>query len=163
MLKLMVLVFANETGAQETIGYVQTLQRQQLITVSDAAFVIRQKDGGIKVKQANRLVGSGALGGVFWGLFIGQHFWLPWLTLSPKAVTDTSINKWLDCGINDDFLREVGDAIKPGYSALFMFVAYLTDKNLTSLAMQSDTLLYTDLSEESDARLRETFGIMDEI
>ena len=162
MLKLLVLVFANETGAQEMITNVQALQRQQLITVSDAAYVIRQKDGKIKVKQANSLVGSGALGGAFWGLLIGRHFWLPWLTPRTEAVAEVAVEE-RDCGIDKNFLREVGCVIEPGYSALFILVAYITDEIFANLAMQSNKLLYTDLSGESDTKMREAFGIVAEV
>ncbi len=162
MLKLVVLIFENEIGAQGMLGYLQTLQRQQLISVSDAAFIIRQKDGKVKVKQANKLVGSGVLGGAFWGLFIGRYFWQLWMTQTTQAVTETAVDNYLDCGIDDDFLKEVTYAIKPEHSALFMLVPYLTDEKLSDIALQSDIVLYTTLSIESDAKLREAFGILEE-
>jgi uncharacterized membrane protein len=159
MQMLLVLIFENETGAQEMIGHVQVLQRQQLITISDAAFIIRKKDEKVKVKQANSLVGSGILGGAFWGLLIGQYFWLP---PSPNRTETTIVdNTTSDCGIDADFLQQVGLAINPGYSALFMIVAYMTEEILDVLAGYSDTLLYTTLSGESDTKLREAFGIVE--
>ncbi|MBE2222839.1 MAG: DUF1269 domain-containing protein [Anaerolineae bacterium] len=145
------------------IEHVRLLQKQQLISVSDAAFVIRQKDGGIKVKQANSLVGAGALGGAFWGLFIGQHFWLSWMPMGTETVTNRVDNQEVDSGIDEDFLKEVGAIIKPGYSALFMFVAYLTEEILVALDQPDVTLLYTNLSGEADVKLRKTFGIVEEV
>lgn len=162
MLKLVVSIFANETGAQRMIGYLQVLQRQQVINVSDAAIVIRQNDGRVKVKQANKLVGSGALGGAFWGLFIGRYFWLPWMSQNTQVVTETAVDSYLDCGIDGEFLKAVAGAIKPTHSALFMLVPYLTDEKLSEIALQSDIVFYTPLSVESDAKLREAFGIMEE-
>jgi uncharacterized membrane protein len=142
------------------IGHVQSLQRQQLITVADAAFVIYQKNGKVKVKQANSLVGSGVLGGAFWGLLIGQYLWV-----SPCTETDANatVTKELGCGIDDDFLKEVSCTIKPGYSALLMMVAYITEEIMTVLAGQSDSLLYTTLSREHETQLREAFGIVEEV
>lgn len=161
MQMLLVLIFENETGAQEMIGHVQALQRQQLINISDAAFIIRQKNEKVKVKQANSLVGSGTLGGAFWGLLIGQHFWLPPSPSNTETETTSVNNTTSDCGIDSDFLEQVGSTIDPGYSALFMLVAYMTEEILDVLAGYSDTLLYTTLSGESDAKLREAFGIVE--
>lgn len=158
MRTLLVLIFENEMGAQEMIGHLQSLQRQQLITVSDAAFVILQKNEKVKVKQANSLVGSGTLGGAFWGLLIGQHFWL---SQNIDAATNAPANEASDCGIDDNFLKQVNAAIKPGYSALFMMVAYITEVILTNLAGGCDTLLYSTLSRESETKLRDAFGIVD--
>lgn len=160
---LLALVFKHETGAQKMIEQVRVLQKQQLISVSDAAFVIRQKDGGIKVKQANSLVGAGALGGAFWGLLIGQHFLLSWRTLRTETVTNMIDNKASDCGIDENFLKEVGLIIKPGYSVLFMLVMYLTEEILAVLNGPDVTLLYTNLSGEADIKLRKAFGIVEEM
>lgn len=163
MRTLLVLVSENETGAPEIVGSVQAMQRQQRITVSDAAVVIRQNDGAIKVRQANNLVGVGALGGAFWGLMIGQYFWSPWLNLTSVEVTDTVAGIETSCGIDEAFLKKVGDAIKPGYSALFLIVVYLTAQSLAELARNDSVLMYTELSQDSDAKLCAAFGIMDAV
>jgi uncharacterized membrane protein len=55
------------------------MQRQNLITLHDAAVVVRSQDGKVKVRQAVNLVGAGALGGAFWGMLIGLLFLAPWL------------------------------------------------------------------------------------
>ena len=157
---LLVLAFDNESGAREMISQVQAQQRQQLLIVSDAALIIRQTDDKIKVKQANSLVGSGAWGGAFWGLLIGQHFWLPPSPSNTETETTSVNNTTSDCGIDADFLEQVGLAIDPGYSALFMIVPYMTEEILAVLTGYSDTLLYTTLSGGSDAKLREAFGIV---
>ncbi len=66
MSDLLVFAFDNPDGANEMIGTIQSLQKQQLIQLADAAIVVRKPDGKAKVKQANSLVGAGALGGAFW-------------------------------------------------------------------------------------------------
>jgi uncharacterized membrane protein len=155
---LLVLISANETGAQEMVGHVQGLQKQQLITISDAAIVIRKEDGNVKVKQVNQLVGSGALGGAFWGLFVGQLFLESWL--SPTGAVEGGISNY---GIDDDFIAEMVSAIKPGYSALLMIVEYLTDNMvLGKLAADNETLLHFNLNLDEKVKLRESFGVVDE-
>gem|GEM_PF-2089296 len=71
--------FGDETSAFEMRDTLARLQKQHLIVLEDAAVVVRKQDG--KVKQAVSLVGTGALGGAFWGMLIGLLFLAPWLGL----------------------------------------------------------------------------------
>ena len=61
MSELVVVAFDNETGAAEMRDALVELQKQGLVTLDDAAVVVRRPDGKAKVKQAVNLVGSGAL------------------------------------------------------------------------------------------------------
>jgi uncharacterized membrane protein len=137
MSELFVLAFETETGASEMLGTIDRLQKQQLITLEDAAIVVRPEKGKPKVKQARSLVGAGALGGAIGG-------------------------KLTDIGIDDNFIKEVGETIEPGHSALFLLVEKaVRDKVLPELTKYDATILQTSLSEEDDAKLREAFGAQD--
>ena len=141
----------------------KALQKQQLVTLSDAATVVRKEDGNVKVKQANDLVGPGALGGAFWGMLIGLLFMMPWLGLAIGAVTGAIAGKYTDIGIDDDFIKEVGGTIQPGQSALFLLIEQWTeDKVLPELAGHDATILRTNLSAEAEAKLRAAFGALDD-
>ena len=158
MSTLLVLAFATETGAQEMVGHVQALQRQQLISVSDAATVVRKKDGFVKVKQANNMVGAGVFGGAFWGLLIGLLFWAPWQGLAEDAASGVLV----DYGVADNFIKEVSDSIKPGYSALFMIVAQMNeDKVFPAFTQQEVALLRTNLSAKDEVKLCAAFGVVE--
>ena len=65
---------------------IHQLKKEELMVLKDAAVVIRKPDGKIKVKQATHLVGTGMVGGAFWGMLIGLFFWLPWLGLAIGAI-----------------------------------------------------------------------------
>ena len=163
MSELIVFAFDNEKGAFEMRDEMKTLQKQQLITLEDAAVVVRKQDGKVKVNQAVSLVGAGALGGSFWGLLIGLLFWAPWLGLAIGAATGAIAGKFSDTGIDDSFIKEVGDTIEPGHSALFLLVQDVTpDKVIDDLKKFNPTVLRTSLSKEDDAKLRATFGSEDE-
>ncbi|HRI56380.1 MAG: DUF1269 domain-containing protein [Anaerolinea sp.] len=159
MSDLLVFAFDNPDGANEMIGTIQSLQKQQLIQLADAAIVVRKPDGKAKVKQLNSLVGAGALGGAFWGMLIGLLFFMPWLGLAIGAISGAIAGKFSDVGIDDNFIKEVGATIEPNHSALFLMVASMTeDKVLEALAAHKATLLRTNLSAEDEAKLRETFS-----
>jgi uncharacterized membrane protein len=163
MSELFVLAFDTETGASEMLDTIGRLQKQELITLEDAAVVVRPKEGKPKVKQAQSLVGAGALGGAFWGMLIGLLFFAPWLGLVAGAVGGALGGKLTDIGIDDKFIKEVGETIEPGHSALFLLVVKATrDKVLPELAKYNATVLQTSLSEEDEAKLREAFSAHDE-
>ena len=163
MSELIVLAFKTETGAKEALHTIASLQKQELITLSDAATVVRKKDGKPKVKQANNLVGAGALGGAFWGMLFGFIFLMPWLGLAIGAIGGAIAGKFSDIGIDDKFIKEVGATIAPGQSALFMMVERMTeDRVLPELQKLNPTLLRTNLSIEDEAKLKAAFGGQEE-
>ena len=163
MKELIVFAFDTLTGADEMATTVQELQEQKLIALEDAAVVTRPKDGKPKVKQSQKLVGAGALGGAFWGMLIGMLFLMPWLGLALGAVAGAIAGKTTDLGIDDDFIKRVSESIEPGGSALFLMVADVTpDKVLDRLSQFDATILRTSLSEEDEAKLREAFSAHDE-
>lgn len=158
MADLIVFAFPTENGAAEMRDALIRLQKQQLIELEDAAIVIRKQDGKVKVKQVASLAGAGALGGAFWGLLIGLLFWAPWLGLAIGAVTGAVAGGLTDVGVDDNFIKEVGNTIEPGHSALFILVRQATpDKVLEQLKDFDATVIQTSLSEEQEAKLREAF------
>jgi len=159
MSNLIVFTFDNETEAERMRDELAKMQKQQIISLEDAAVVIRREDGKVKVKQAQSLVGAGALGGSFWGLLIGLLFWAPWLGLAIGAATGALAGGMSDVGVDDKFIKEVGEKIEPGHSALFLLVIDATpDKVMEGLQGFNPTVYQTSLSEEEDAKLRAAFG-----
>ena len=159
MSNLIVFTFDNETEAERMRDTLVSMQKQQIISLEDAAVVIRREDGKVKVKQAQSLVGAGALGGSFWGLLIGLLFWAPWLGLAIGAATGALAGGMTDIGVDDKFIKEVGENIEPGHSALFLLVTDSTpDKVMDGLTDFNPTVYQTSLSKEDEAKLRAAFG-----
>ncbi len=159
MSELIVFAFPSETGASEMDDTIHHLKKEELMTLDDAAVVIRKPDGKIKVKQATHLVGAGVVGGAFWGMLIGLFFWMPWLGLAIGAIAGAINGSLSDYGINDDFIKEVGATIKPGGSALFLLISKWTeDKALERLKKFNATIVRTSLSNEDELKLKTAFG-----
>lgn len=160
MSDLIVLAFKDETGAAQMRDELVGLQKQHLISLADAAVVVRQQDGKVKVKQAVNLVGAGAVGGAFWGMLIGLLFWAPWLGLAIGAVSGALGGALGDYGVDDKFIKEVGSTIEPGNSALFLLVqSWTKDKVMDSVAKYEAKVVQTSLSKEDEAKLKEAFGV----
>jgi uncharacterized membrane protein len=136
------------------------LQKMQLLTLDDAATLVRHQDGKVKVTQANNLVGAGAFGGAFWGMLIGLLFFAPWLGLAVGAITGALSAKFADIGIDDSFIKSVGETVTPGTSALFLMVRESTpDRVLEELRGNPHVrVLQTSLSREAEEKLREALA-----
>lgn len=159
MSELIVFAFSNDKGASEMDEAIKKLQKEQLITLEDAAIVIRKQDGKVKVKQAMNLVGAGTLGGAFWGMLIGLLFFAPWLGLAVGAITGAITGKLTDYGIDDDFIHEVAETIEPGGSGLFLLISKWTeDKVLDELSRFNPKIVRTSLSKEEEHKLKAAFG-----
>jgi len=162
MSNMFVLKVADESVATQMLNTLKGLQDQRLIKVEDAAIVTRRADGKPKVRQANDLVGAGALGGAFWGLLIGLLFFVPIFGAAIGAGAGALMGKFSDLGINDEFVKQVGNSINPGASALFLLVRdAVVDKVLPQLKQFQFQVIQTSLSHEEEQRLRETLGTVE--
>ena len=159
MSELIVLTFKTETGAEEMRDDLMRLQKEHLITLDDAAVVVRKQDGKPKVKQMTSLVGAGALGGAFWGMLIGLLFFAPWLGLAIGVVTGAVAGGLTDIGVDDNFIKEVGEQIEPGDSALFLLVREATPDKVMDELKKFDAKVYqTSLTKEDEEKLKAAFG-----
>lgn len=155
MSDLIVIGFKDEFKADEVLIELRKLQREYLIDLEDAAIVVRNKEGKVKIKQSQELVTSGALTGGFWGLLLSLIFFHPMLAIIGAAVGAVS-GALTDIGIDDNFIRELGNTIEPGTSAIFVLVKKSTpDKVLEDLSKFEGTVLKTSLSKEDEAKLQE--------
>jgi uncharacterized membrane protein len=159
MSSLVVLAFEGRDTAEQMREKMFDLQKRELITIDDAAVVVRKPNGQVKVKQARSLVGAGALGGAFWGLLIGVIFWMPWLGMAVGALTGALSGKLTDYGIDDKFIKEVGQTVEPDSSALFLLAHdAVMDRITEELSEFEFEIIETNLSPEDEDRLREAFG-----
>ena len=158
MSTLAVFTFRDETGAEQMSDKLLGLQKPRLLSLADATVVVRRQDGKVKVKQAVSLVGAGALGGAFWGMFIGLLFYAPWLGLVSGALSG-ALN---DTGVDNKFITEVAAKIEPGHSALFLLVeSWTEDKVMDEIKDLNAEVLQTSLSKEDEAKLKAAFGAGD--
>lgn len=161
MSELIVIAFDDETGAAQLRDALVGLQKQGLITLDDAAIVVRGQGGKLSMRQAVHLVGAGVFGGAFWGMFIGLLFWMPWLGMAIGVTSGAGALG--DHGMDDGFIKEVTKTIEPGHSALFLLVREAKpDKLVDGLEQFNGKVLQTSLSPEAAVRLKETFGVHEE-
>jgi uncharacterized membrane protein len=133
------------------------LQSRRVITLEDAVVVERKLDGKIKLHQARSATGAGAVGGALWGGLIGLLFFMPFLGAAVGAAAGAASGSMIDTGVDDNFMREVGEQLSPGRAALFVLVVSSTpEKVLPAVAPYGGHIITTSLTPEAEANLRET-------
>lgn len=148
--------FAAERARDELVS----LQKQELITVHDAA-VVTWPDGAKKpkTKQAFSTTGAGAASGAFWGMLFGLIFFVPLFGLAFGAAVGALGGSMSDFGIDDDFIKSVRDQVTPGTSALFLMSSdAVVDKIHAQVDLGHAELIRTNLSVEDEEALREAFA-----
>ena len=154
MSTLIALTYDDEQTGRAVFEKLSDLQKRELLQLEDAALALKDAKGKVKVKQTleNRLTGSAALWGGFWGLLIGLLFLAPIFWGLFGALMGFIAGKSGDVGIDDKFIKDVGNSLDPGGAAVFMLVLEATaDKVLEELAPYGGHVFQTSLSKEDEA------------
>ena len=159
MATLTAVKFPTAGGAREVLNTLQDLQKQQLITIHDAAIVQWPADKRKpKTEQLHNLAGAGAMSGAFWGMLFGLLFFVPLLGAAVGAAMGGLSGSLVDVGIDDDFIRQVRDEVTPSTSALFLLTSdAVTDRVADALRGTDMELITTNLSQEDEDTLRHAF------
>lgn len=161
MSDLLVIAFDDEASGFELRAELVKLQSEYLIKLEDAVVVTRPAADDIQLHQAMNLTAAGALGGTFWGTLVGLLFLNPLVGAAVGAGSGALAGYLTDYGVNDDFMREVGQKVTPGGSAVFLLVREMTaDKVLERVAdfHKRGRVIQTSLSNEDEGRLREALS-----
>jgi len=154
---LVVVGFPTLMEAEAVRRELTDLQREQLLALEDAVVVDRDSQGQVHLHQAINLPVAGAVGGGFWGALVGLLFLNPLLGAAVGAGVGAASGALSDLGINDDFLRELGDTLPSGSAALCLLLRASTpDRVIERLRAHAPhaRLLRTNLSHGDEARLR---------
>jgi uncharacterized membrane protein len=157
MADLISISFKDPVKAFDMRARLVELQKEYLITMEDVVVVTQDDDGKVKLHQATSLTAGGAVGGGFWGMLIGMLFFNPLLGAAVGAGTGALSGYLTDVGIDDKFMKKVGEDLKPGGAALFVLVRNVTgDKVLDRLKDFSGTgeVIQTSLTKTSEDELR---------
>jgi uncharacterized membrane protein len=167
MSDLIAIAYDDEFKAEEVRLTLAKLQKGHLIELEDAAVVVKNAEGKVKLKQAIDLTSAGAVSGGFWGLLIGTLFFMPLAGLAVGASAGALSGALGDIGVDDQFMRELGETLQPGSSALFILASKITpDKVLEEIAPYGGKVLRTSLTKDKEAQLQEVLthhGLLDNI
>ena len=158
MSSLVVVGFSSSEEAQQVRRELVDIQRERLIALEDAVVVDHDSEGEVHLRQALNLTAAGALGGGFWGTLVGLLFLNPLLGAAVGAGLGAASGSLSDLGIDDGFMRELGETLPRGSAALCLLVRDATpDRLIERLRVHAPhaRLLRTNLSHTDEERLRQ--------
>src|SRR5207244_10681663 len=96
------------------------LQKEYLITISDAVIAVKTEAGPVKLNQLVNTTAVGAVSGSFWGLLIGVIFLNPILGVALGAASGALGGALSDYGLDDAFMTELSRKLPPGNAPLLL-------------------------------------------
>jgi uncharacterized membrane protein len=155
MSTLVVIEYDDLFKAEEVRLSLMKLKKDYLIDLEDAVVAVKDQKGKVRLHQAVNLTATGALTGGFWGMLIGMIFLNPLLGMALGATAGAVSGALTDVGINDKFMKDLAENMKPGSSTLFVLVRKVTpDKVLDEIKGTGGKVLQTSLSHEDEAKLQ---------
>ncbi len=159
MSDLVVIAFPSEAKAEEVRQKLLDMQNDYLIELGDAVIALKQPNGTVKLNQLFHPTAAGAMSGTFWGMLIGSLFLMPVTGAALGAVTGASRGAMTELGINDRFMKEIGQTLQSGNAALFVLIRKVTaDKVLEGLKGVGGTVLRTSFDHTKEDALRQALA-----
>lgn len=155
MATLVVIGYENELKAEEVRLALLKMQKEYLIDVVDAVVVVHDEKGKVRLRQMYNLTAAGAVSGGFWGTLIGLIFLNPLFGMAIGAAAGAVSGALSDVGIDDNFMKDLAQTLKPGTAALCVLIRQMTqEKVVEEIQKFGGTVLKTNLCHESEAKLQ---------
>lgn len=153
MSDLIVVTYQDKYRAEEVMVTLRRLQVEHLVDLQDACSVTKGRDGTIRLHQAVNLTARGAMRGGFWGMLIGMLFHNPIGGGLFGAGVGALSGSTPDHGLDDDFMRTLGQQMGRDTSAIFILVRKITlDKVQAELSKFGGTILQTSFTCDVEAK-----------
>jgi uncharacterized membrane protein len=155
--RLFVLVFDNMLTAFSLREALWHMEDESIIDVGDAVVVTRNAQGKVRLHQSLPLAAAGSAFGSIGGMVLGMMVLNPLFGSVAGAVAGATAGALADVGINDEFMNELGETLKPDTSALFVAVRK-TNPELVLERLQpfagSCKILQCEMPAENEVLLR---------
>jgi uncharacterized membrane protein len=152
---LVAIAYDDVDQARQVTGTIGELVKEHALTVEDVVIVEHKPGGKMKLHQPS-MAGAGAAGGALWGGLIGLIFLVPLFGMAIGAATGAAAGAMSDYGIDDDFMKNLGQKLPEGGAAVFVLVREATrDKVLPEISKYGGHVIQSSLSNEQEAALQE--------
>jgi uncharacterized membrane protein len=155
MANLVAIAYDDVDQAKQVTQTLGELMKEHSIELEDVVIVEHRDDGKIKLHQPS-MAGMGAAGGALWGGLIGLIFFVPLFGAAIGAASGAAAGALTDRGIDDNFMKELGDKLPQGAAAVFVLVREATaDKVVPEVAKYGGHVIQSSLSNEQETALQE--------
>jgi uncharacterized membrane protein len=152
MSDLVAIAYPDLDTARQVTASVAEAQKAHEIELDDMVIVERREDGKVKLHQPS-LAGAGAVSGALWGGLIGLIFFMPLFGLAIGAASGAAAGAVSDYGIDDKFMKELGEKVEPGHAAVLLLVRKVSlDKILPKVQIEG-TIIQTSLNDAQEEEL----------
>ena len=159
MSSLVAIAYPDAETAERVRAELVEATKEHLIELEDAVVVEHRPDGKIKLRQAMSPAAAGAAGGALWGGLIGLIFLAPLLGMAVGAAAGGVGGKLADVGINDDFLKELGERLQSGGAALIVLGSSdAPDRVIERVKPFGGEIIQTSLDADQEEQLRAALG-----
>ncbi|MDZ5449196.1 DUF1269 domain-containing protein [Labrys sp. ZIDIC5] len=167
MSDLIVVGFDSIDEADKVLLKLDALKKEYLVDLEDAVVVTRNAEGKVHLKQSINLTGigasSGLLSGALWGGLVGLLFLNPLAGFAIGGAVGAGVGalsgSLADYGIDDDFIKSLGQTIPNNSSALFVLVRKVQpEKVLAEFHGLKGRVIKTSLSPEQEQKLQEALS-----
>jgi uncharacterized membrane protein len=159
MSALVAIAYPDTDTAEQVRQELVRATKEHLVRLDDAVIVEHKPDGKIKLHQAMSTTGAGAAGGALWGGLIGLIFLAPLFGMAIGAASGALGGKLSDVGVNDNFMKELGEKMQPGTAALIALGSTdARDKVIERVKPYGGHVIQTSLGTEEEAQLRAALG-----
>jgi uncharacterized membrane protein len=159
MSTLIAIAYPDAETAEKVRAELVQATKEKIVELQDAVVVEHQADGKIKLHQAVSTTGAGAAGGAMWGGLIGLLFLAPLFGMAVGAASGAIAGKATDVGVDDNFMKQLGEKLEPGAAALIALGrSDAPDKVLERLRPYGGDVIQTSLDNEREELLRSSLG-----
>lgn len=169
MKQIAVLVFDEPEGQEYDIGYVSTedkaieafkeieeLAKKDQLKVESGTIVVKNNEGVVKLRKTSEMTaGRGAARGGFWGLLVGLIFAGPVVGLLAGLGLGAILGGRATKGIDRDFIKQIGNRMRPGNAALFLLIPGDDEPTLKHLDAYEGPLYTTLLTNDVEEALEQ--------
>jgi uncharacterized membrane protein len=152
MSDLVAIAYPDLATAQEVTANAAKAQQSHELELDDMVIIERREDGKVKLHQPS-LAGAGAVSGALWGGLIGLIFLMPLFGMAIGAASGAAAGAVSDYGIDDKFMKELGESLDPGSAAVLLLVRKASmDKILPKIEIEG-RIIQTSLDDEQEQQL----------
>lgn len=163
MSDLVVTVFNDEFKAEQVRLDLRKKQAEHLADLEDAVVLVRTREGKVKFHHMSHSTVGGALSGGVLGSLLGVLLMNPVfavLGLAAGVVVGGISGAMSHVGIDEDFMKDLAEHLKPGTSALCILVRDHLERVLEEVKSFKGKVLHTPLLHTDEAKLK---AALDEI
>jgi uncharacterized membrane protein len=155
--RFVVLGFADENSAFALRELLCQLEEEGTLEIGDAVVATRNARGKVRLHQSMPLAAFGTAIGSFSGMLIGMLVLNPLFGSLAGAAAGAVSAAFGDVGIDDAFMKSLGEMLTPGSSALFVIARKTRPEQLLERLKPIAgrcTVLQSTMTAENEALLR---------